>query len=64
MRCLDTVAAVSPSGVLGDPRAATLDAGTQLLDLLTDDLVTATRRIATDDWQLDLTPTTRRPRTD
>jgi mycofactocin system creatininase family protein len=33
------VKAVSASGVLGDPTAATLDEGIRLLDLLTDDLV-------------------------
>ena len=31
--------AVSSNGVLGDPTAATLSEGTQLLDILTDDLV-------------------------
>ena len=43
------VAAVSPNGVLGDPRTATLDAGSRLLDRLTTDLIAATRA-ARDLW--------------
>ena len=35
------VGGVSPSGVLGDPTDATLEHGRDLLDILTDDLVTA-----------------------
>jgi creatinine amidohydrolase len=35
------VRAVSPSGVLGDPTGATLEAGRNLLEMLTDDLVAA-----------------------
>jgi creatinine amidohydrolase len=35
------IAAVSPSGVLGDPSDATLGEGRDLLDTLTDDLVSA-----------------------
>jgi creatinine amidohydrolase len=35
------IRSVSPSGVLGDPRDATLEHGRDLLDILTDDLVTA-----------------------
>jgi creatinine amidohydrolase len=35
------VGAVSPSGVLGDPTGATLEAGRNLLEMLTDDLVAA-----------------------
>jgi creatinine amidohydrolase len=35
------IRSVSPSGVLGDPTDATLEHGRDLLDILTDDLVTA-----------------------
>jgi creatinine amidohydrolase len=35
------VGAVSPTGVLGDPTGATLEAGRNLLEMLTDDLVAA-----------------------
>jgi mycofactocin system creatininase family protein len=35
------VRSISPSGVLGDPTDATLEHGRDLLDILTDDLVTA-----------------------
>ena len=35
------VRAVSPTGVLGNPADATLEEGRDLLDTLTDDLVTA-----------------------
>ena len=35
------VGAVSPTGVLGDPTGATLEDGRNLLEMLTDDLVTA-----------------------
>ena len=44
------VAAVSPNGVLGDPRAATLGAGNLLLDLLAAELVAATRRAIAAGW--------------
>jgi creatinine amidohydrolase len=47
----DGVRAVSPNGVLGDPRAATLDDGLALLDRLLADLVAATVA-ARDGWAI------------
>lgn len=52
------VRAVSRNGVLGDPRAATLEDGTHLLDMLTDDLV-ASVEIARRTWQSTDQPTGR-----
>lgn len=46
------VHAVSRNGVLGDPSGATLEDGTQLLDMLTDDLV-ASVEIARQTWHAD-----------
>jgi len=50
------VAAIAPAGVLGDPRAATLEAGTRLLDLFTDHLVAATAAATADDTVADPSP--------
>jgi creatinine amidohydrolase len=46
------VAAVSGNGVLGDPRAATLEAGIELLDLLAVDLDDATSEALAGQWFL------------
>jgi creatinine amidohydrolase len=46
------VAAVSANGVLGDPRDATLSAGTSLLDKITVDLVATVEEAIRVDWPL------------
>lgn len=46
------VAVVSANGVLGDPRDATLSAGTSLLDKITVDLVATVERAIQADWTL------------
>jgi creatinine amidohydrolase len=50
------VAAVSSNGVLGDPRAATLEAGTELLEQLAADLDNATSAALASQWFLGTPP--------